>query len=331
MKQKYAPYYRPEEAELDAVRDKAVFIFDTNCLLEILRLSPELAEKTVYTISQYKDRIRIPSHSGLEYHKRLYEIPAQILSCIEAVDSKLNFEDLKSAFETKFKSNSGCNFPYDRLQNYIRRLEDVFDKIKKDITDLSAYFSDNFYSHSLQEQICQLLSGCMLPGFSPQEIEKIKAEGITRFEKEIPPGYKDYHKAMSTTAVKNNNKSQVLTSDNNCFGDLIIWKEILKYAKDAGKDIFFISNDQKEDWIAEVAGKKLGPRIELILEFKECVPDKIFHIYTLSRFLELFGKFESEELQSFPVVTSVIPDKMSSAKIVNLDEITHEKKSFFQY
>ena len=43
MKNKYAAYYRPLRKEIEDAGKTALFVFDTNCLLDILRISPELA------------------------------------------------------------------------------------------------------------------------------------------------------------------------------------------------------------------------------------------------------------------------------------------------
>ena len=53
-------------------------------------------------------------------------------------------------------------------------------------------------------------------------------EGNDRYEKKIPPGYKD--------AIK---KSGIL--DNNAYGDLIVWKEILRFSKKEKKNIIYVT------------------------------------------------------------------------------------------
>ena len=51
---------------------------------------------------------------------------------------------------------------------------------------------------------------------------------------------------------------------------MIVWKQIIRKAADTSKDVIFVSDDLKEDWMLEFRGKKYGPRKELIKE------DKVF-------------------------------------------------------
>jgi hypothetical protein len=54
------------------------------------------------------------------------------------------------------------------------------------------------------------------------------------------------------------------------YGDLLIWKQMLKQAKETGKDVVFVSRDVKEDWWELDKDKKpVRPRPELFREFRE--------------------------------------------------------------
>ena len=74
-------------------------------------------------------------------------------------------------------------------------------------------------------------------------------EGEKRYSKNIPPGYKDKGKGGLRE-----------------YCDLIIWKEILGYAKEENKNVTFMTDDVKEDWW-ERNGKDLNFHSKLIKEF----------------------------------------------------------------
>lgn len=80
-------------------------------------------------------------------------------------------------------------------------------------------------------------SGKIGPGFTKIEKIRIFSEGDIRFRLKYPPGYMD---------EKEKDKSDVTKT--NKFGDLVLWKEILKKAKDDQRPILFITSDVKEDW-----------------------------------------------------------------------------------
>lgn len=69
------------------------------------------------------------------------------------------------------------------------------------------------------DQLLLLFDNKVGTAFSDEELKKFAVEGKTRYEKQIPPGYCDAKKAKGT-------------DDNNTYGDLIVWKERLKYASE---------------------------------------------------------------------------------------------------
>ena len=116
---------------------------------------------------------------------------------------------------------------------------DLMDRIR-DLHDLlhnklNHFEEDNpreqsFSKDDILDKLLLLFDGKVGEGFDKSKISEIEKEGADRYKKKIPPGYKD------------NKKS------NNNYGDLIIWKELLQYAKENSKGIIFITGDRKEDW-----------------------------------------------------------------------------------
>lgn len=145
---------------------------------------------------------------------------------------------------------------------------------------------------AILEKILDVFDGKVGESFPNEDIEKIKTEGEARFKKEIPPGYKDFKKAKDN-------------GDNNAFGDLIVWKEILKFAKENKKDIIYVTNDKKEDWwyIIKRNGvepKTIGPRIELKKEFKEETGCS-FHMYTMTSFIRRYNEEPGRKIEETTV------------------------------
>ena len=89
---------------------------------------------------------------------------------------------------------------------------------------------------------------------SDKDLIKIYEEGKERFDKKIPPGYQDL--------INKKEKGQ-----RHIYGDLIIWKELIKEIKKTKKQIIFVTDDRKEDWWSKHNGKTIRPREELIKEF----------------------------------------------------------------
>lgn len=145
-------------------------------------------------------------------------------------------------------------------------LKSVESKIKKQ-KDKHPKWLDN---DEVLEKINKLFEGNVGGNYEKQKLEEIKKEGSDRYEKKIPPGFKDKEKP-----------------EDKKYGDLILWKQIIDKAIDTKKPIILISGDVKEDWWLENNGKRLMPLPQLKKElFDKAGVD--FHIYTADRFLELY-------------------------------------------
>ena len=93
------------------------------------------------------------------------------------------------------------------------------------------------------------------------------------------------------------------------FGDLIIWKEIIKYAKERKLEyLLFITDEKKEDWfILDKDKNNKGPRRELLNEIYYEVPTlKIFHITSSANFLKFSKKVSGIKIKDSSIEESEI-------------------------
>ena len=91
----------------------------------------------------------------------------------------------------------------------------------------------------------------IMPEPSASSIYEICREGERRYNKLIPPGYKD------------NKKDGPFK-----YGDLISWVETYKYAQLNKKNVIFVTDDVKEDWWERNGKREILFRKELIKEFR---------------------------------------------------------------
>lgn len=120
------------------------------------------------------------------------------------------------------------------------------------------------------------------------ELNKLKEEGKNRYEKSVPPGFKDDKKKNSPT------------DDHNAYGDLIIWKQIMSYAKEKKTGIVYVTHDQKPDWWNIVKGKTIGPRTELRKEFY-VETNQEFHMYSMHGFIHTYNKMNENPIDKSAV------------------------------
>lgn len=262
MKTKFPAYYRIHKDDLLARFDDCVFMFDACALLDIYRMKKEVTDNVFRVMEHLKEQIRIPYHVAEEYFDNIHEVLNEQITNIK--NSSTDFKKFIQTLETK------------RSQPYIsKKANELLGKLKsqveKDFKQQEDYIMDQLVHGEYQNRMNELLEGKVLEPFSKEELARIEKEGEKRREDKIPPGYKDANK-----------------SSNRC-GDLINWKEILRFAKDSGKCIVLVSSEQKEDWVIREHGCIVCLRYELLSEFYETVGnnEQLIHFLSLDRFLEL--------------------------------------------
>lgn len=307
MKHKFPEYYRPNSEELSKLFDECLFVFDTNALLDVFRLDEDLAGKVIALIEDFHKRIIIPYHVAEEFHRDYLDVVCGELANGKEAVHQLEKSEICQILGKEFVSK----IPKCIRKNFIKDLEAVFAKYKSIQNKRNEYLDSQKETGVLLRRISELLGDVMLEGFSEEELNDIFAEGAQRYSDSIPPGYKDQ------------------TKKDNQYGDLIIWKEILKEAKKQNKSVIFISNDLKEDWIQICHGMKCGPRIELLREFQQRIPGKTFYTYTLESFLSYANKnkpsLKNKELEMIKAALKNTQEATSMVKMV--DETLKEKVS----
>lgn len=285
-------YQMTEERQKELWSD-CVFVFDTSALLA-LYLYPEEARQQIYTeiFERIKGRLWIPHHVLFEYLKNK---DAKIREPISRSYQPLNDEYVKPVMDSFNKSLNRI----DALKNNIKNANthphivseelEKYEKRLKEFIHATAEFGRIFNEQTEQkineilrleqhDTVFENIQKYFKVGneYSYAEILKITLEGKHRYEFKIPPGYEDLKDKIGTQI----------------FGDLIIWKQMLEYAKENKKNIVFICNDVKEDWwhlASDRKGEKKkgnGPRKELIKEMKD-YSGSVFWMYNQARFLDV--------------------------------------------
>lgn len=260
MKTHYPGFYKPTNEAFAELWQNATVVFDTNVLLDLYRVSNETAKKLIEMISYFadKDRVFVPCQVALEYHRNLLDT---------ILMQKAKYSDaLKCLKDFERKISEKRNHPY-----LSAKLKERFSSL---LTDIESSFKEQtikidkiITQPSIKDELATLLDGKVGDGFPKEELEKIKEEGAIRYAAKIPPGFKDADK-----------------SSDNQYGDLVIWKEVLEFAKQQQVGIIYVSSDVKDDWYLRLHGITYGPHPDLIKEFEEYTNQSIY-LYSLDLFL----------------------------------------------
>ncbi|MBP1926826.1 hypothetical protein J2Z76_002696 [Sedimentibacter acidaminivorans] len=265
MKNIMREFLEPSNKEKQELWDNCVFVFDTNTLLNLYRYSSNTRNTLINALEYLKDRIWMPYHVAYEFMKNRCEVIYETSDHYnKMIQEKNKFKDT-IANALRIKNMDSDLIELDKFIN------DWIEKQKKQNLIVVNHGDDYILN-----KLLDLFDNRTGEPNCKDKLAEIEKEGKNRYEKLIPPGYKDSGK-------KNN------VSDNNMYGDLIIWNQILEYSKNNNKNIIYITDDQKEDWWNIVKGKTIGTRVELVKEFIKST-DQQFYMYSMDSFLRMYEK-----------------------------------------
>lgn len=266
MKSAIREYIEYSGEEKNELWNTATFVFDTNVFLNLYRYSNKTRNQLIESFEWLKARIWMPYQVASEFCKDRYSV----------IDEANRRFDNIGADADKLVDNWRNELRLDNNDSDVEELAKYLKEwiIKKKDSNYSIF---DVASDEVFERLLYLFEGKTGKPFTFEEKLKIEQEGEKRYADKTPPGYKDIKKLE------------------NKYGDLLVWKEMLGYAKSQGVDIIFVTHDQKEDWWNVSSGKTIGPRIELRKEFYE-ETGKMFHMYTMSSFLSFFNEHKGKSI-----------------------------------
>lgn len=275
MKNMFHGYFRPSAKDFKELWENSLFAFDANILLHLYRYSDSTRVELLKVMHTLESKIWLPKQAAEEYFRnRLITTESQIKQyseCLIAVEK--NLELLQNKKRHPFIS--------DKLLN---NFEKLVRQLKREFSVNEQALKQRINDDEILEEIANLFDGKVGIGFTEEKLLKIYKEGESRYKNKIPPGYKDIGKDKIEDQYRK-------------YGDLVIWEELMKKAKDEGKSLIFITDDQKKDWWLTSESKTIGPLPELIQEFKKRTHQN-FYMYTADRFMNAVNDYSTENIQS---------------------------------
>jgi len=160
------------------------------------------------------------------------------------------------------------------IAKYKKRLNSFVEKEVKSIKSVKKGHPDYYKEDDVLNTVTELFENKIGERYSIDYLEKVYNEGEDRYSNKVPPGYMDADKS---------DKYRL-------YGDFLIWKDIINKAKTESVDVVFVTSDNKEDWWLEHNGRNLGPRPELLQEFK-LETQRSIYIYNPAPFIKYASEF----------------------------------------
>ncbi len=259
-------YYRPTNDEIDSLWENGLIIVDTNVLLDLYRISKTTSDEFLRTLKEYSKHLWIPNQVEFEFYKNRNDV---IIEQQEKYSSLVSFLT-KSESTVSNELTKYSRHPFIEIKKIQEPLQKTFLEVKCQLENLEQKHPDLILEDPILDELTRLYKGKTGEEYSDTRLQEIYTEGEERYRLKIPPGYRDQDKAKNP--------------DNDPFGDLILWYQIIDKAKSSKKPIMLVTSEKKADWWHKIKGQKIGPKPELIQEIRNKA-GVLFHMYSSDRFV----------------------------------------------
>lgn len=268
MRELFPGHFKESEKDLREIWDTSLFVFDANILLNLYRYSDTTRGEFLRILKKIRERAWLPNRAAEEYlNNRLSVIDQQERSYDDTAKSITSLKsNLENARQHPFVS-----------QKIMKQVDGIFNALSEELQKNKSVHTKRISNDEIKDAISAIFKNNVGSPYEKSKLGEIIAEGEKRYKQKIPPGFKDGSKASDT---------EIFTEKCKKYGDLIVWTQVIDKAIESGKGIIFVTDDKKEDWWEIFKGKTVGPRPELVKEFKDRAKNT-FHMYQADRFLEL--------------------------------------------
>lgn len=297
MRDLFKGYYKPTPNDFSELWKRSTVILDTNVLLNLYRYSSETRDSLINILEVLKDRLWIPNHVAMEFHKnRLRVINDQAGTYNEMVSAVEQYGKQIENDLGKYKRHSKI-----KTSEMIKEVQGFFDGIKDSLNKQRATHPDYYREDIILEKITNLYTGRTGMPFSEDELLSLGKTADARYVKSIPPGYLD---------AKNKQGDEK-------YGDFIIWSQILNYVQETKSCVVLVTDDVKEDWWWRAHGKTVGPRPELVEEMLRN-GSKAFYMYRTDQFME-------QAVSEFNISRSVPQESIQEARQLRVKDTISQR------
>ncbi|WP_322054735.1 PIN domain-containing protein [Paraburkholderia bannensis] len=292
MRKEFPGYFKLSDDEIETIWKNGLVVFDTNALLNLYRYTNTTREDLLSAIRTFGDRVRIPFQVADEFFRNRVTVIS---------DQRKAYRDILTSIDAARTTITQAINKHDRRhglldpENLKTKLADCLQPLIEEVSQLQAKHPDLLADTDfVLEELAGLVDGRILPARSPEDQAKDRKWAQARIDANIPPGLKDKSKADGG------------------IGDALIWREIIDLAKAANRPIIFVSDDQKEDWVLEVEGKKRGALPSLRQEMLT-LSGQDFQHYNVQSFLTHVKDTEQPEVNETSIEeAATVRDQMNS-------------------
>lgn len=283
MREHFFEFFRPTKKETETLWKEANFVFDTNVLLNLYRMSAETSKEMRQTLDLIKTRLFLPHQVGVEFFRHAEKEIAIQVNAFESVKSRLK--------------RIPNDFGKDLIRHPCIPVNGIKEALEKCVAEQIAIVEKsqsenqiNFLVHDdpILSELTSLFEKSSAGASSAEEDKEINDKIDGRINENLAP-------CCSSVPAKNS------LSTNPHRGDGRVWFQILKYAEEKKSPIIFVTGDLQENWWRMVKlgnnEKPIGPHFALIRDVTS-ITQKGFWMYTQEQFLAMASEYLGAPIQT---------------------------------
>ena len=222
MRKEFFEYFPKQKREIEDLWKNSLIVFDASFLLNIYRYSKNTKDDLIKLLMNLSDRLWIPHQACYEFLKnRLKVIDDQVKIYEDAI------KQIEGIYDTFNKNIKNPFIEKNLLDKFIKLLNEIKNDLNEKRNEYSCLIDDDKYLI----EIADLFENKVGKPFNEEAKDKLIELGKKRFDNKIPPGYQDAKK-----------------SEQDRYGDLFLWKQIIKQSLESKMNVIFITDDLKDDW-----------------------------------------------------------------------------------
>jgi PIN like domain len=250
MRNLFPGFYKRNDKELSDFWEEGIFVFDTNMLLNVYRYASETRDRyfEILDILKKRSQLWIPYQAAYEYQDRRLDVIRGQLEPYTKVASILQttWQTLDSSLEP-YKSKHGIIDTTDLAEQLTNAIKSAQDTVMQGNDKYRKYKQENEAlkrRDKLLEKIEELFQGNIGSPYTSTRLEELYSQAQLRMELRIPPGWEDEGKHPFKA-----------------YGDIVLWFQLIDYARTQEKPMAFVTDDGKKDWwIRDTKGKRIASR-----------------------------------------------------------------------
>jgi hypothetical protein len=252
------PGYRlPTDPELDEALRAALVVIDANVLLNLYRYNESTRDDLLGVLREVGDRLWVPHQVMREFWRnRVGVLASRGSGTVQALDA-LSKQQRASADAIRQWAKSVAA-EADFQERLIGKIKTLYAELEDGIraqAPASSQGTGGVLSDPVLDELQALLDRKVGRQPTTADWEAAVKQGNERAARHEPPGYLDAEKADSDLPE-------------GAAGDYLVWVQATDEAKQRELDVLLVTGDEKEDWWWRHRSEFLGPRIELVAEYK---------------------------------------------------------------